>query len=61
MMKGFILGIVTAILVIGFAALVANAAEVTVSVDVEENEIVEEYFDEFTEGVYDFFESLEER
>ena len=57
-MKGFILGFITAVLFVAFAALVANAATVTVEVN-EDNEVVE-YVSEFTEAAYDFLEEIVE-
>ena len=57
-MKGFIIGFITAVLFVAFAALVANAATVTVEVD-EESEVVE-YVSEFTEAAYDFFNEITE-
>lgn len=56
-LKGFIIGILTTVLLVTLMVVLANAMDANTSEkEIEEKAEVVEYFDDFAEGLYDFFE-----
>ncbi len=59
-MKGFIIGFITAIIILAGAAVVVNLSEDKNATEIMEGSEAVEFFNEFTEDVYDYINDIVE-